>query len=130
MFKSNVSKFSVLFLGVCLSAAALSGCAFSSGDAKISNLNSQIVASKIVKNQTTKAEVQGMFGQPEVKTVNSKGDSTWQYVYETATQNAGQALGDLVGAANGTEVNTIIVIHFNPSGIVTSYNFQKTDATR
>ncbi len=68
---------------ICVAVVLLlmTGCAKNSGQQFLAKMSNEEISSKLIKNQTSKAEVKSMFGDPAEISFSSDGQETWEYSY-------------------------------------------------
>lgn len=83
----------------------------------------QAAADSIEKGKTTKAEVIGLIGSPDLITRRGNGDTVFGYNYSRATAKPASFIpyiGPLVGGMNIQQQNTSIT--FGPDGVVKDFS--------
>ncbi len=99
--------------------------------------------STLKKGVTTKAEIEKKFGKPDMKQVDSSGESIWTYHNATDMANAGvltslamsaapamamvPGVGLLAAAAPMamTDSSKVLIVTFNKKGVVSDYSYSE-----
>lgn len=110
---------------------ALGGCA-STGSMAMKNENTTTLQQKIIKGKTTKQEITQLFGEPQSRSVDDRGNETWTYSYSNSTSNIANFIpyaGALIGGAESK--TRIMTVTFYKSNRVKTYNLSESqDETR
>ena len=101
---------------------ALAGCS-SDGNQQIDHLTSTQVSHKIIRGQTTEAQVKADLGDPLKVSFNSAGNQQWEYDYTKLHLTT----TDFLPFINAVETNVrgtrkSLVILFNGQGVVEQYS--------
>lgn len=122
-----------VMVGLLVAVMGLAGCAGSStyGSGEFSSTD----VDRIVKGQTTKAEVIRTFGQPASMTRNPHDGSemlSYSFIKSTASQRPESyipVVGAFVGGIDGTATGQVLTITLNERGVVKDYNYSETRST-
>ncbi|MDP1723099.1 MAG: hypothetical protein Q8L85_00135 [Alphaproteobacteria bacterium] len=113
-----------LCLILCLATPLLAGCAAKSGNQFLEKTSDAEVASKLIANKTTKAEVKNTYGDPVDFDLLSDGKELWTYKF---TRSSAKGINYIPYASlvyNGTNDTTKrLKILFNKDGIVENHTF-------
>jgi len=121
-----MTSFFIIFL-----IFAIYGCATfpkESEPAQKSDLTFGIVKSKIIKGETTQAEILKIFGSPNIITKNKQDDEVWNYSrmsYKTVTGSDGASVIFWSGSRAMTTATTKsfdLIIIFDENDIVKDYS--------
>lgn len=102
-------------------AGVASGCV-STGNQTLSNETEASVGAKLTEGQTTKAQVQQMFGSPSDTSFTSNAEEIWTYSLtdmQLGVENFIPYVGMLGGTASGTEKRLVIL--FGQNDVVRRY---------
>ena len=122
----SIAVLSVMLVLVFVAAVSLSGCA-SAGNESIANQNNQKLSQKIIKNQTTKAQIKEMFGDPEKTTFNDAGELMWTYKFSQGHRTVGSYIPVVdwfVNQYKGHDKSLVVLFH--KDGTVKNYNFSSS----
>lgn len=104
----------------------LAGCV-STGNLALKEENTTTLQQKIVKGQTTKAEVITMFGEPQSRSIDNTGIETWIYSYGQSRPDAMNFVPYASLLASGsTQTTRTMTISFTKSGVVDSYSLDES----
>lgn len=93
-----------------------------------SNLTFGMVKSKIIKGQTTQAEILEIFGSPNMITKNRSNDEVWTYNKMSVQSRSGES-GNAFGNRSSSSVATQsfdLIITFSDKDIVKDYSVIST----
>ncbi|MCF7871250.1 MAG: hypothetical protein K9L95_06235 [Candidatus Omnitrophica bacterium] len=120
-----------LFAFLLMLCFIISGCATfpqSQQPAEKSNLTVGTVKTKIIKGETTQAEILKLFGSPNLVTKNRSDNEVWNYnrmAFETKTGSDGGTLilwGGSRAMSTSTTKSFDLIIEFNDNDIVKDYS--------
>lgn len=96
--------------------------------AQQSNLTFAVVKSKIIKGQTTQAEILTIFGSPNIATKNRDNDEVWNYSrmsYKEASGSEGTSFiffGSTHAMSTATTASFDLIIIFDNNDVVKDYS--------
>lgn len=115
--KQPVIYLLVLFLTACASA----------GNMALKDENEKSVAARIVEGQTSKQQIQAMYGPPTQTTFTDGGNEIWTYRYAYATPKAVNFVPIIGIFAGGADVQSKeLVVMFNKDNIVAKYSMRES----
>lgn len=111
----------------------MSGCSsyrYGAGEENVqkSNLTFGVVKSKIIKGETTQAEILEIFGSPNMVTKNKADNEVWNYNRMSTVSKGGQTLFFFGERASVSKVSQSfdLIITFNQNDIVEDYSVIST----
>lgn len=116
----------VTLLALSVGVALLGGCA-SAGNKQIANLHASQVADKVVKGETTQAEVRQMFGDPMQVSFTDSGKEIWKYDFtklHAKVQNFIPVVNWFTTGETGRKKT--LVFFFNRKKIVENYSMSSS----
>lgn len=123
-----------LLLVLAVSVFSMAGCATAptGGNASLNESSNLSLRSKLVKGQTTEAQVKRLFGAPYYATYTSGGNLEWTFMNSQAkaTPVGIPVIGWFVKKNVKTQNRTLVVL-FSKNGIVKNWNYydQHTKST-
>lgn len=120
----------ILLTGCLMLSFVITGCA-SVGNERLRDENQSTVKNKIVEGQTTKTDIQSMFGEPQHTSFTDGGNLIWTYQFTNVSADAVSYIPivSLFGAtASGTKKELVVL--FDKNDIVSRYSMRKSDVTQ
>lgn len=119
-----MKKFSIATL---ISSILLTSCAAKTGHAFLEKMSDKDISVKLVKNSTTKEEVQKLFGDPEDVKLHKDGTETWQYKF-VRSEAKGVNFVPIVSSFYAGTNDSIkrLKILFNANGTVSRFAFSNS----
>ena len=119
MNKKVLFVFTILFL--------VSGCAVKAGHQFLAKMSNEEITRNLVKKQTSKEEVQKMFGDPEDVDLDSDGGETWVYKYVRSEAKGINFVPIASSFYGGTNDNIRkLKIKYNKNGLVDKFAFSNS----
>lgn len=113
-----------------LMIALLAGCATNTGHQFLAKMSNEEISSKLVPNQTSKKQVQAMFGDPEdidIDVTNSSGGEVWTYKYLRSEAKGVNYVPLVSSFYSGTNDNIRkLRIKFNANDLVEKFAFSSS----
>lgn len=106
----------------------LSACASSRGNKQVRNYTPDQISQSIQKGVTSKAQVNGVFGNPNFVVKTPAGHDLWVYRNITSSPKAANFIPVVGSALSSYDTNTKeVVVEFGENGIVFDYAHRETD---
>jgi outer membrane protein assembly factor BamE (lipoprotein component of BamABCDE complex) len=114
------------FLLATVLIVALSGCA-QVGDPRLREQTIETVAARVTRGQTTRDQIQEIYGTPYRITNLASGRLVYSYVYSQSAATP-ESFIPVVGrfVAGSNTDTTVLTIFFNTNGIVDDYNMNRS----
>ena len=107
------------------------GCAFSSGTAKIQNQSNQKLSQKLIKNKTTKNQVLQIFGKPTNKVINQNGNLEYIYQYNVLHNHFISFVPLIDFFVQGqNQINKKLIILFHKNGTIKNWTWLNSNTPR
>lgn len=121
----------VLFLSLAASLI-ISGCVSSQPPSRANALTYGMVSDNLIKGQTTKNQVLGLFGPPNITTKNGEGNDVWTYDKVGTEASASSVYGTAIlfggnrNKASSSASTVTLSVTFDAYGYVKDYDFYQT----
>ena len=114
-------------LAIILSLIFLSACAGKSRSQFLEKLSTKEISTKIIKGETTKSQVQKLYGDPSDIDLLPDGKENWAYIFKKSTAEGVNYIPYVSLAYSGTnDITKKLKILFNSSGIVEFFSLSNS----
>lgn len=111
-------------IAITLVSASLAACA-SYGNVALKQETSATIAQKIVKGQTTQAQVREMFGSPSSADFTDSGNQIWRYSFAQSTAMGRNFIPYANMFSSGANIESKeLVVFFDKNGVVQNYSME------
>jgi outer membrane protein assembly factor BamE (lipoprotein component of BamABCDE complex) len=106
-------------LTIIISLILFCACSSKSGNQFLEKLSTEEISTKIIKGETTKSQIQNLYGKPYDIDLLAEGKETWLYIFTKSTAKGVNYIPYVNLAYSGTnDITKKLKILFNSSGIV------------
>lgn len=117
-----------LCLILCLVTPILAGCAGKTGNQFLEKTTDAEIATKLIKNKTTKEEVKNLYGDPDDFDLRNNGNELWTYSFRRSSAKGINYVPYVNTFYRGTnDTMRRLKILFNKDGILENYSFAKSE---